>query len=53
MTKELYELLTKLAGMKHPSVAGILKKYGFKYEANIVEDLVQEFEKKRPSSEIG
>ena len=44
MTYELYELLIKLANMRHPSVAGLLKKYGFGYEANIVEDLVQQFD---------
>lgn len=63
MRKELYELLTQLSNMRHPSVQGILKKYGFGYEANIVENLVQEFEDndrltyldylKRSSSEIG
>jgi predicted GNAT family acetyltransferase len=43
MTK-LEIAVEKLAKMKHPSVADILKKRGFGYEAGIVEEIVSAFE---------
>ena len=40
----LTQALTKLASMKAPSVADILKKRGFAYEAGVIEEVLAAFE---------
>ena len=44
MTEELEGALAALAAMKHPSVAGLLRKYRYEYEAQQVERLVKAWE---------
>lgn len=44
MTPKLLEQLQKLASMKYPSVSEILRKRGFRYEAQAIDDLIAAFE---------
>jgi hypothetical protein len=44
MGNRLERALDKLARMSHPSVAGLLSKYSFDYEAEVVDEVVAAFE---------
>jgi hypothetical protein len=41
---QLWDAIATIAGMKHPSVANLLRKRGFGYEADRMEQLTTAFE---------
>jgi len=48
MTKELKKALDEVCSMKEPSIEKILRKYGYKYEADRMKELVAAYEKAYP-----
>ena len=48
MTERLINSLHALAGMKHPSVAEILRRRGFGYEAGKIEEIIDAWHEQPP-----
>jgi len=44
MTEELERALNDLCSMRYPSIASLLRRYGFEYEARQIERLVKAWE---------
>jgi hypothetical protein len=45
MNEVLLATLHELARMKYPSVAEILRRYGYEYESLVVQKIIDEYEK--------
>jgi hypothetical protein len=44
MTEELERALAAVCSMRYPSIASLLRRYGFEYEARQIEQLVKAWE---------
>ena len=48
VTARLYNALVEVAKLRHPSVAEILRRRGFEYEADRIDELVAAFDEMKP-----